>query len=289
MSQVTGDGSGPVETRLTIDRLWRKVLAMLTAGEVESFMRDGFVVVRGAVPRPVVDACVDVIWEELAVRGIRRTDAASWAKPVERIDCPWEGDQGQPFAAAGTADALWEAYDQLIGPDKWWKREGVGGTIPVRFPHPADPGDAGWHIETSYWDGSSWRANIRSRERGLLSLFLLTDVSADDAPTRIRVGSHADAARVLAPAGDDGLDPADSGPPIVEASADRRVVEATGAAGDVYLCHPFLVHAASWPHRGATPRIIAQPGVALLEPFALSDRSTAHPVEAAILTAIAGP
>ncbi|MET7280534.1 phytanoyl-CoA dioxygenase family protein [Kribbella sp. NPDC005582] len=260
---------------------------MLTADEIASFVRDGFVVVRGAVPRPVVDACVDVIWEELEMRGISRADAASWTKPVERIECPWEGRQGQPFAAAGTAGALWEAYDQLIGPDKWWRREGVGGTIPVRFPHPADPGDAGWHIETSYLDGGSWRANVRSRERGLLSLFLLTDVSADDAPTRIRVGSHADAARVLAPAGVNGLTMAESGPPIVEASADRPVVEATGAAGDVYLCHPFLVHAASWPHRGTTPRIIAQPGVALLEPFPLTDRSTAHPVEAAILAAIA--
>jgi hypothetical protein len=50
---------------------------MLTDAEVASFMRDGFVVVRGAVPRAVVDACVDVIWEELEERGIRRADAGS--------------------------------------------------------------------------------------------------------------------------------------------------------------------------------------------------------------------
>ena len=30
-------------------------------------------------------------------------------------------------------------------------------------------------------------------------------------------------------------------------------------AGDVYLCHPFLVHAATWPHTGTTPRFIGQP------------------------------
>ena len=29
---------------------------------------------------------------------------------------------------------------------------------------------------------------------------------------------------------------------------------ATGQAGDVILCHPFLVHAASWPHTGRHPR-----------------------------------
>jgi hypothetical protein len=259
---------------------------MLSAAEVATFGRDGFVAVRGAVPRPVVDACVDVIWEELEGQGVGRDDAGSWTEPVVRINCPEGGDRGRPFAEAGTAGVLWEAYDQLIGPDKWWKREGIGGTIPVRFPHAADPKDAGWHIEASYWNGTDWRANVQSRDRGLLAIFLLTDVGPDDAPTRIRVGSHVDAARVLAPLGEDGLAPIDSGPPIEAASADRPVTHATGAAGDVYLCHPFLVHAASWPHRGTSPRIIGQPGVHLLEPFPLTSPSTAYPVEAAILDAI---
>jgi hypothetical protein len=33
---------------------------------------------------------------------------------------------------------------------------------------------------------------------------------------------------------------------------------ATGTAGTVFLCHPFLVHAAQ-PHCGTTPRFLAQP------------------------------
>jgi hypothetical protein len=262
------------------------VLAMLSSAEIATFMRDGFVPVRGAVQRPVVDACVNLIWEELEAQGFARDDAGSWSSPVVRIDSPDEGDRGRPLAEAGTARLLWEAYDQLIGPDKWWKRDGMGGTIPVRFPHTADPLDAGWHIETSFTTGAGWRTNIRSRDRGLLALFLLTDVGPYDAPTRIRVGSHVDAARVLAPAGDEGLDMAAAGPPVVEASARRPVTEATGAAGDVYLCHPFLVHAASWPHLGNSPRIITQPGILLLEPFQLADRSAAYPVEAAIMDAL---
>ena len=44
---------------------------------------------------------------------------------------------------------------------------------------------------------------------------------------------------------------------------DGSVGSATGLAGDVYLCHPFLVHAASWPHVGSRPRLIAQPPIAL--------------------------
>ena len=41
-------------------------------------------------------------------------------------------------------------------------------------------------------------------------------------------------------------------------TANRPVVQATGSAGDVYLCHPFLVHAAQ-AHRGREPRFLAQP------------------------------
>ncbi|WP_026257741.1 phytanoyl-CoA dioxygenase family protein [Actinopolymorpha alba] len=260
---------------------------MLSVAEITAFLRDGFVAIRQAVPPQVVDACVEVVWARLAERGVQRDDPSSWTAPVVRIDCPERGHDGRPFAQAGTARPLWEAYDQLIGPGTWWKRQGVGGTIPVRFPHPADPGDAGWHIETSFQSGDTWRTNIRSRDRGLLALFLFTDVGLRDAPTRVRVGSHTDAARVLEAAGEDGLDLASAGP-LLEASAARPVAHVTGAAGDVYLCHPFLVHAASWPHRGTTPRIMAQPGVALLEPFRLADRERAYPVERAILSALEG-
>ncbi len=262
------------------------MLVVLSSGELAVFEQDGFLHLPGAVPRPVIDACVDVIWERLAGQGVSRDDPSTWSAPVVRINCPEGGEDGRPFAAAGTAKPLWEAYDQLIGPGLWWKRAGVGGTIPVRFPHPGDPGDAGWHVESSYEVDDGWRTNIRSRGRGLLALFLLTDVGLDDAPTRVRIGSHLDAARVLAAAGDDGLDGATLSPAVDQASAGRRVVHATGSGGDVYLCHPFLVHAASWPHRGTRPRMIAQPGVALLEPLALIDRAGARPVEAAILDAL---
>jgi hypothetical protein len=260
---------------------------MLTSVEIASFQADGFVPVRGAVPREVAEACADAVWVELEAQGISRDKPSTWAAPVVRIVCPDDDDPRRAFAEAGTAAPLWEAYDQLIGPDKWWKRNGMGGTIPVRFPSTADPQDTGWHIETSYWSGSDWRSNVRSRDRGLLALFLLTAVGPDDAPTRIRVGSHTDAARVLASAGDEGLDMSAAGPQVEAASAHRPTAYATGTAGDVYLCHPFLVHAASWPHRGTTPRIMTQPGIALLEPFDLTDRSTAYPVEAAILDALA--
>ncbi|SDS05358.1 phytanoyl-CoA dioxygenase family protein [Actinopolymorpha singaporensis] len=259
---------------------------MLSETQIAAFVRDGFVRVSAAVPRATVEACVEVIWDRLAEHGVSRTDRSSWSSPVVRIDCPEDGADGEPFAAAGTSPALWEAYDQLIGPDRWWKRQGVGGTVPVRLPSREDPGDAGWHVESSFPVGDSWHTNVRSRDRGLLALFLFTDVGPDDAPTRVRVGSHVDAARVLAQRGDEGFGGVELSPLVRRASADRPVAHVTGAAGDVYLCHPFLVHAASWPHLGTTPRIMAQPGVALLGSFALADRENAYPVEATIMDAI---
>ena len=82
----------------------------------------------------------------------------------------------------------------------------MGGTIAIRFPIEGDPGDDGWHVDGSYLgpDGSWW-LNHRSDDRALLMLVLFSDVGVDDAPTRIRVGSHHDIPEVLAPFGDAGV------------------------------------------------------------------------------------
>nr|WP_218280397.1 hypothetical protein [Verrucomicrobium spinosum] len=102
-----------------------------------------------------------------------------------------------------------------------------------------------------------WRANIYSKGRALLMLFLFSDVGENDAPTRIRAGSHLDVARVLAPAGEAGLTLGELVPHFAK-SKRRPEVLATGSAGTVYLCHPFLVHSAQL-HSGSEPRFMAQP------------------------------
>jgi hypothetical protein len=64
---------------------------------------------------------------------------------------------------------------------------------------------------------------------------------------------------------------------------------AEGTSRPVLGCHPFLVHAASWPHLGRQPRIIAQPGVALHAEYALHERPGEQlpPVQQAILGSLA--
>jgi hypothetical protein len=109
-----------------------------------------------------------------------------------------------------------------------------------------------------------WRVNLRSKWRALLMLFLFSDVGDDDAPTRIRLGSHLRVPQLLASSGEDGLSFMDLGRAAADATAGMPEVTATGTAGTVFLCHPFLVHAAQ-PHRGVVPRFMAQPPLFLRE------------------------
>ena len=157
----------------------------------------------------------------------------------------------------------------------------------VRFPAEDERANAGYHIEGSYaapdGSGAGW-VNIRSRARGLLALFLLTDVGRHDAPTRLLCGSHLAVPRFLAPYGEAGTDSdADFWWP---STLCMTAAHATGKAGDVFLCHPFMVHTATWPHRGTGPRMIAQPAVNAPDGFVL-DGSDPSPVARAIVKGLA--
>jgi hypothetical protein len=249
--------------------------------DVDSFVRDGFVAVRRAVDAGTVAACQELTWAALERRGVRRADPGSWPPVAEGLDCL----KGEPFVAAYMAPALTAAYDELIGPARWKPAVDIGEAVVVRFPS-AGRANAGYHVEGSYPGpaGERWWVNVRSRARGLLALFLFTDVGPDGAPTRLVCGSHLTVARFLAPYGETGTD-ADA-QLWYPSTLCRPVTHATGQAGDVFLCHPFIVHTATWPHRGAGPRMIAQPAVGAPGGFAL-DGTDPSPVARAIVSGLA--
>lgn len=247
--------------------------------ERERFITEGFVRIDEAFPRELADAARLILWR---ATGCDPDDPATWTQPVIRLGMFTE----PPFVEAADTPRLRAAFDELVGPGRW-RRVGAMGTFPVRFPSAVDPGDTGWHIDASFGtetpDFMSWRANVRSKGRALVMLFLFSDIGEDDAPTRIRVGSHADVARQLAPAGEEGLTLGQLGADGFASSAHRPVVAATGAAGTVYLCHPFLVHAAQ-PHKGKRARFLAQPPLLPVE----GDAGTPNAVDRAIARALGG-
>jgi hypothetical protein len=248
---------------------------VLSAADLEQFADEGFVCVRAAIPRATAEACRELAVAQL---DIDLTDPTSWREPVVRGLV-----LGGPLQEAANAPLLLDAIHQLLDPEDWLPRPNLGLFV-VRFPSEVDPGDAGWHIDSSFeaTDGR-WFVNSRSRERGLLLLCLLSDVGADDAPARIQRGSHLQMPPLLHPYGDDGVSGLHA--PLPEPT--DRIAFATGEAGDVYVCHPFVVHAASWPHRGTTPRFMAQPPISINGALQLDgDVNRLSPVARAVRSAL---
>lgn len=255
----------------------------LSAAQIAQFVHDGFVRIDEAFPRDLADACRRVLW---LATGCAEDAPSTWTRPVVRI-----GEISNPlFREAANTPRLHAAYDALVGPGRWLPRGGLG-TFPIRFPSPDDPGDCGWHIDASFGTEGEpnfleWRANVASKGRALLMLFLFSDVGDQDAPTRLRIGSHFDIARRLGPHGSEGLTLGELASTGFVESSHRPEAVATGPAGTVYLCHPFLVHAAQPFLRGDRPRFLGQPALLPREPLD-PWRDDASPVEHAIRIAVA--
>ncbi len=257
----------------------------LTQSEIDQFIRDGFVRIDNAFSSETAAAGREILWRDT---GCDPNDRTTWTKPVIRLwDCPQE-----PFREAVNSPVLIQAFDSLIGKGRWAPRNSLG-SFPIRFPHRDDPGDTGWHVDSSFPpdppvgdDYMRWRINVHSKGRALLMLFLFSDVGENDAPTRIRIGSHLEVARILAPAGEQGMSTMELAMNATPATRKLKEAVATGSAGTVYLCHPFLVHAGKRNY-GQMPKFMAQPPLSPRVPFQLERTDGDYsPVERAIRLAL---
>ncbi len=253
---------------------------ILTADDtLEHFHAHGWLRVRQAFSPDEAARMRDVLWAGLADAGIRRDDPSTWT--VERPGGLQKLKSHPAFAAVGSqrllerVDAILQTrdYDQ---PRHW-------GALFVAFPS-RDPfcvPASGWHVDANY------RSQL-SPPKGVQIHALFGDVLPRSGATQVLSGSHRLIHRWFqenpAPARARSLDmrkrllghpylrdlhtPGDTEARIAR-FMDRaeevdgiplQVIENTGAAGDVMLLHPLLMHVAA-PNAGAAPRLLLSGGI----------------------------
>src|SRR5688572_28494610 len=259
---------------------------VITDEQAEQFLERGFIVLHDCFTRETANAWITRAWQRL---GYDPNDPATWEKP--RVQMPnanfvtWEELAPKAWAAAGDLSG---GHDRLQQPcriaDGFVINFGIGKERPWQDPSADAPG---WHK-----DGDFFRHFLDSPEQGLLTLVLWTDVRPQGGATFVAADSVAPVARFLADH-PEGVHPLrDSGDPVTFDYADllsgcTRFVEATGSAGDVYLIHPYLLHAKG-QNILRRPRAITNPPIGLTEPmrFDRADPADHSPVERAVLRAL---
>ena len=237
----------------------------LSVEEIDGFINKGFIKIENAFSDELARECVNILWEKTHCSP---DNPDTWTTTVIRIG---ELDN-RPFIEAANTPILHNAFDQLVGEGNWIPRSTLG-SFPIRFPAKEKANDTGWHVDASFpgedlYNYFEWRININSKARGLLMLFLFSDVSEKDAPTMLKVGSHLDVAKILAPEGEKGLSFMELAGKL-SSIVDRAEAAATGKAGTVYLCHPFMAHAAQ-DHHGTEPKFMAQPALLTKNDFTIT-------------------
>lgn len=254
----------------------------LSVEQIDGFINNGFIKLENAFSADIARECVNILWKKTLCSP---DNPDTWTTPVIRIG---ELDD-RPFIEAANTPILHSAFNQLVGEGNWISRTTLG-SFPIRFPSKGKANDTGWHVDASFAGEDihnyfEWRININSKARGLLMLFLFSDVTDQDAPTMLKMGSHLDVAKILGPEGEKGLSFMELAGRIGSIS-DRPDIVATGKAGTVYLCHPFMVHAAQ-DHRGTKPKFMAQPALLTKTDFKIEASSQEIcPVVKAILKGI---
>jgi hypothetical protein len=242
----------------------------LTNAEIEHFVNRGYIVVRDAIRKSVR--------EEWFARGLQRMSRVRKVPDNGIIELT----HTRSAFLHDIAPRAWKAVTQLAGGEDRIAVQSIRDdfnlntqTVPEREWLPANRQTTGWHI-----DGDYFKRFLDSPEQGLLCLILWSDVDAKEGGTFLACDSIGKVAKLLLNSSH-GLDPRPFSM-LYKECAD--FVEVTGGAGDVVLCHPFMIHAPS-PKTGNSVRLLTNPVISLLEPMQFNRPNPADfsPVERGIL------
>ena len=242
----------------------------LTAAEIEQFVARGYVVVHDAIRKS--------IREEWFARGLQRMSRVRRVPDNGIIELT----HTRSAFLHDIAPRAWKAVTQLVGGDDRVAVQEIRDdfnlntqTVPEQEWLPPHRQTTGWHI-----DGDYFKRFLDSPEQGLLCLMLWSDVAAKEGGTFMACDSIGKVAKLLLHSSQ-GLDPRPFSSLYQECT---DFVEVTGGAGDVVLCHPFMIHAPS-PKARNHVRLLTNPVISLLEPmqFDRPDAADFSPVEMGIL------
>ncbi len=230
-------------------------LKVLTPGQVEEFMEQGYTMLRDAFAREVAAGVRKAVLEKA---GASEEDPSTWKMRRNHLAAAYWGG---PFEAACT-ERFYDSLDDLMGEGRYKRLKDLGWW-PILFPgfdaKPWRALDDEWHI-----DGGFFHHHLDSPEQGMLPLFIFSDIGPGDGGTAIRPGSHKVAARVLHEAQPAGLSQAQLGKLVKEQTFSIAPVEVNGNAGDIALVHPFMLHTVS-TNTGSRVRIVCNPHVTYKE------------------------
>ncbi|TVR46799.1 MAG: hypothetical protein EA425_16775, partial [Puniceicoccaceae bacterium] len=247
-----------------------------TPDDNEHFNTHGWVVVKGCLSKEVTDWSLRHCFDRL---GYDPADSSTWKEARIHMPNTIKRDCRE------FAPKLWNAVCQVLGGEErihepYTIGDGYivnlreGADQPWREPGPECPG---WHK-----DGDFFRHFLDSPEQGLLTIVAWTEMRHRGGATLIAPDSIGVVARYFAEH-PEGLLPREIETKKLIARC-SEFMEAVADAGDVYLLHPYMLHAVSQNHLGVI-RIITNPPAHLKEPmkFDREDPADFSPVERAVL------
>lgn len=257
-------------------------LKTLSPADIDHFLSRGYVKLTRCFSRETASEWIGRAWTRLELDGIRRDDPSTWTRP--RVHMPnsrfvhWRDFSPRAYGAVCDLLGGEERLEQpccisdgfiinfSIGTDREWA--------------PPSPQSPGWHK-----DGDFFRHFLDSPEQGLLTLIIWSDIPEHGGGTFVACDSVAPVARWLRDHPEGVVLSDFSFAPLIHEC--REFVATDGSVGDIYLLHPFILHASS-PNHSGIPRWLTNPPVHLAEPmrFDREDPSEFSPVERTVLRAL---
>ena len=247
----------------------------LSSADQKEFIERGYIRLRGCFSKAKAREMEELCFKRL---GYDPKDMSTWKEPRIHMGGNISID---PLIFAPKA---WYAACQLLGGEKRVKGWNWGDHFIInlndgaeRAWEPPSPKVPGWHK-----DGDFFLHFLDSPEQGLLSLVCWTDVLHKGGATFVAPDSVGVISRYLAEH-PEGVNPFKF--PFKELIGQcKEFVEVQGEAGDVFLLHPYILHASS-QNALKKPRIITNPPIQLKDPMKFNRHNAADfsPVERGVL------